>query len=172
MEVINAKKDMLKHVYEKEEHKYQALKKQVDEFEAKVAQLQLDNYSLEHIVKRQDMEILNLNYEIQIVVHFKNEAILAKEQIQVTCIILMYILQHDAKHIQVDVDTWKTTEPCLSKHKLWEYGNLLMQSITLSTKQKPMETKKSDINDWWNLVQDFFQKNVWGLFDDHISNEG
>jgi hypothetical protein len=35
-----------------------------------------------------------------------------------------------------------------------------------------METKMLDIDDWWNLVQDLLQKNVWGLFDDHITNEG
>ncbi len=63
-------------------------------------------------------------------------------------------------------------EPCLSKHKLWEYGDLLMQNIILSTKQKSMETKMSNIDDWWNLVQDLLQKNVWGLFDDHIIDEG
>ncbi len=67
---------------------------------------------------------------------------------------------HDAKHIQANVDTLKTMEPCLSKPKLWEYGDLLMQNIILSTKQKSMETKMSDIDDWWNLVQDLLQKNV------------
>jgi hypothetical protein len=69
-------------------------------------------------------------------------------------------LWHDAKHIQANVDTLKTMEPCLSKPKLWEYGDLLMQNIILSTKQKSMETKMSDIDDWWNLVQDLLQKNV------------
>jgi hypothetical protein len=34
-----------------------------------------------------------------------------------------------------------------------------------------METKISNIDDWWNLVQDF-QKNVWGLCNDHITYEG
>lgn len=35
-----------------------------------------------------------------------------------------------------------------------------------------METKMSDIDDWWNFVQDLLQKIVQGLFDDHIIDEG
>jgi hypothetical protein len=31
-----------------------------------------------------------------------------------------------------------------------------MQNIILNTKQKSMETKMSDIDDRWNLIQDFF----------------
>jgi hypothetical protein len=43
-------------------------------------------------------------------------------------------LQHDAKRIQVIVDTLTTMEPYLFKHWLKEYDNILMQNIIPRTK--------------------------------------
>ncbi len=34
-----------------------------------------------------------------------------------------------------------------------------------------MELQISNIDDWWNLVQDLLQKDVHGLFDEHITYE-
>jgi hypothetical protein len=56
-------------------------------------------------------------------------------------------------------------EPYLSKHKLREYDNILMQNTILRTKQKSMELQASNVDEWWNLVQDLLQKNIQGLFD-------
>lgn len=84
MEIIKAKTNLLKQTQEKEEQKYQAFKKQVDEFEARSTKLQWDNNNLEHVVKEQDVEILNLKQKIQIDVHLKNETILVKEYIWAT----------------------------------------------------------------------------------------
>jgi hypothetical protein len=56
-------------------------------------------------------------------------------------------------------------EPYLSKHKLREYDNILMQNTILRTKQKSMELQASNVDEWWNLVQDLLQKNKQGLFD-------
>jgi hypothetical protein len=64
--------------------------------------------------------------------------------------------QNDAKHIWVVVDKLTTMEPYLSKHKLREYDNILMQNTILRTKQKSMELHASNVDEWWNLV--FYKK--------------
>lgn len=76
MESMKVERDLLKQPHEKEEQKYQALKKHTNEFEARFVKLQQNNSSLKHIVKEQDVKILKLKHEIQIVVQLKNEAIL------------------------------------------------------------------------------------------------
>ncbi len=81
MKNMKVERDLLKQLHEKEEQKYQALKKHTNEFEARFVKLQQNNSSLKHIVKEQDIKILKLKHEIQIVVQLKNEAIL--EQIKV-----------------------------------------------------------------------------------------
>jgi hypothetical protein len=36
--------------------------------------------------------------------------------------------QHDAQHIQINMDKLMSMEPYLSKHRLWEYDNMRMQN--------------------------------------------
>jgi hypothetical protein len=64
----------------------------------------------------------------------KNEAILAKQQIQATCSKSIQTLQHATKHVHVDVNTLTTMEPYLFNHILCEYDNLLMQNTILKIK--------------------------------------
>jgi len=43
-------------------------------------------------------------------------------------------LQKDAKRVRTIIKSFTTIEPYLSKHKLREYDNLLMQNTTMRTK--------------------------------------
>jgi hypothetical protein len=51
-------------------------------------------------------------------------------------------------------------EPYLSKYKLKEYDNLLMQNTILRTKQKSLQLQASNVDTWWNLVQDTLQTDL------------
>jgi hypothetical protein len=51
-------------------------------------------------------------------------------------------------------------EPYLSKHKLNDYDNLLMQNTILRTKQKSLQLQASNVDTWWNLGEDMFQTNL------------
>ncbi len=53
-----------------------------------------------------------------------------------------------------------TMEPYLSKHKLNDYDNLLMQNTILRTKQKSLQLQASNVDTWWNLGEDMFQTNL------------
>jgi hypothetical protein len=48
-------------------------------------------------------------------------------------------------------------EPYLSQHRLNDYDNLLMQNMILRTKKKSLQLKASNVDTWWNLVQDMLQ---------------
>jgi hypothetical protein len=75
-----------------------------------------------------DVEILKLKHKIIIVVQLKNETILEKEKLRLHVTNQSKIYQHDAKWMQTIMDTLITMELYLSKHKLWQYDNLLMQN--------------------------------------------
>jgi hypothetical protein len=62
-------------------------------------------------------------------------------------------------------------EPYLSKYRLKEYDNLLMQNIILKTKQKSLQVKASHMNEWWNLVQDLLQNDIQNLFNELKADE-
>ncbi len=62
-------------------------------------------------------------------------------------------------------------EPYLSKHRLKEFDNLLMQNIILKNKQKSLQLQASNVDTWWNLVQDMFLTNLQTLFDGQKANE-
>jgi hypothetical protein len=45
-----------------------------------------------------------------------------------------------------------------------------MHKIILKTKQKSMELKTLNIDEWWNMVHNLLHKDVHGLFDEHRAN--
>jgi hypothetical protein len=62
-------------------------------------------------------------------------------------------------------------EPYLSKYRLKEYDNLLMQNSILKTKQKSLQLKASHSDEWWNLVQDLLQNDIQILFNELKADE-
>ncbi len=66
--------------------------------------------------------------------HQRDEVIQTKYKNEVIRNKSMQAYQHGTKHIWVVVDKLTTMEPYLSKRKLREYDNILMQNTILKTK--------------------------------------
>jgi hypothetical protein len=62
-------------------------------------------------------------------------------------------------------------EPYLSKYRLKEYDNLLIQNTIPKTKQKSLQLKAFHIDEWWNLVQDILQNDIQNLFNEFKAYE-
>jgi len=57
------------------------------------------------------------------------------------------------------------------QHKLRTYDELQMNYTILKTKMKATKLKETNINKWWDLVQDMVQKEVGNTFDQHHATE-
>ncbi len=103
--------------------------------------------------------------------HLKNEVVWDKDKTHATYNRSIQMLQQDAKRIILVVNLITNMEPYLSKHRLKEYDNLLMQNTIIRIKQKSLQLQTSNVDTWWNLVQDFFQIGLKTLFDEHKAYE-
>lgn len=88
---------------------------------------------------------MKFKYEIQNTIHFKNVIIWEKDITYATYTKSIQKFQKDVKRVYTIMESLTTMELFLSKHKLKEYDNLLMQNTTMRTKQKSLQMQPSNV---------------------------
>jgi hypothetical protein len=115
-------------------------------------------------------QIKQLKEELQHAINENNEAHVAITQHHVIHDISMQTLVNEVKQLQDVLEKNKGIEPYYL-HKLRAFDELQMNYTILKTKMKATKLKETNINKWWDLVQDMVDEEKNNTFNQHHTNE-
>lgn len=113
-----------------------------------------DNVTLNATFVNQEQKIKQLKEELQHAINENNERHVAITQQHVIHDISILTLANEAKQLQDVLEKNKGIEPYYSQHKLRAFDELQMNYTILRTKMKATKLKETNIDKWWDLVQD------------------